>query len=66
MESFEDSLTSADKKNIQLKIYSLTDLQISGWGDIYPELSLMVNFKVAHDENQILGKLIDYWPDEGY
>ena len=66
MESFEDSLTSADKKNIQLKIYSLTDLQISGWGDIYPELSLMVNFKVGHDENQILGKLIDYWPDEGY
>lgn len=36
------------------------------WGDLNPELRLMVIYNADKSEEKVLGSIVDYWPDDGY
>jgi predicted phosphodiesterase len=66
MESVSDSLKGYENKQIPLSILSKTDMTVSRWGDIKPELIITITYKYKTGEYTIHGGAIEYSPNEDY
>jgi predicted phosphodiesterase len=64
MEPIFGTLDSDEIEQLSLKIYTNTDITISPWGDIMPELILQAIYIDQFGEHTTEGATIGYWPDE--
>ncbi|MCD6115544.1 metallophosphoesterase family protein [bacterium] len=64
MDTVEGILHKNDKMEIPLQIFSETDMTISNWGDIKPDLRLEISYTISGIKKKITGGRIEYWPDD--
>lgn len=62
MDDFVGVLDGRENKQIIVKIYSRTNITISQWGEITPELVLKVNYKDKSGDKTVEGGMIGFWP----
>ena len=60
MESVTGILKAGEALDLKLKIYGRSTLTVSKWGDLKPELRLMVDYKTRSFNGTIIGKLLEY------
>jgi len=65
MDTYSGVLQGNEKKQIPLSIYSKSNITISGWGDISPDLRLQLIYKYQSKEWRVDGGAFEYWPGEG-
>jgi hypothetical protein len=67
MTEYSGVLNGNKSVQVPLSVYTKTDITISPWGDITPDLLLQVIYTDQFGEKLIEGGRIGYWPDEdGY
>ncbi len=64
METYLDTLKSNEKKRAFFYIKRLKPIQISEWGEFSPELRLKLIYKQGTKTDTIVGKPVNYWPDD--
>ncbi len=64
MKPYADTLHYSEKKSVLLNIFRKKEINISSWGELSPELRLLFIYYYQGREDTIIGKSIDYWPDE--
>lgn len=62
MDVFTGVLDGKENKQIMVKIYSRTNITISQWGEITPELALKVIYKDQSVKKTVEGGMIGFWP----
>jgi len=60
MESVTGLLKAGENLDITLKIFGRSTLTVSKWGDLQPELRLIVEYKTKSFKGEIKGKLLEY------
>lgn len=65
MDTYSGVLQGNEKKQIPLSIYSKSNITISGWGDISPDLRLHMIYQNQSREWRVDGGALEYWPGEG-
>jgi predicted phosphodiesterase len=66
MEPIFGIIEGDEPEQVSLKIYTNTDITISPWGDITPELILQAKYTDEFGEKVSEGATIGYWPEEDY
>lgn len=64
MKQFSGMLESNENKKVPIKIYSKTDITISPWGEIKPELILEAIYTDQFGKKIVEGSTIGYWPND--
>ncbi len=64
METYVDTLKSNERKSAFFYIKRLKPIQISEWGEFSPELRLKLIYKQGTITDTIIGKPVNYWPDD--
>jgi len=60
MESVSGILKAGEGQDLKLKIFGRSTLTVSKWGDLKPELRLIVEYKTRLFKGEIKGKLLEY------
>ena len=58
MDSYSGVLVPGEELDIELKILSKTDMQVSGWGEIDPPFRMVADYKQGAIEGTLQGKLL--------
>ncbi len=66
MDSVSGVLKGHEQKQIQLSIFSRSDITVSRWGNIKPEIILTVNYTHRSKDYVIHGGALEYWPGGDY
>ena len=66
MEAVSGSLNKNSNLDVSLKVYRHAPITIDQWGNITPELRLMVKYETTFGEENIIGGSVEYWPKDEY
>ncbi len=64
MDYYRDTLKAGSLLKTRLKIFRKKDVIVSPWGEIKPELRLMMIYEYAGKRDTIIGGAVEYWPPE--
>jgi len=67
IEPIKGVLGKGQALNVPVNIFNRNgDLILSRWGDIKPELRLIAKYSTSNTTEEVMGSIIDYWPDDDY
>ncbi len=64
MEPYHDTLKAGSAIKVKLKIFRKKDVTVSPWGELEPELRLMMIYEYSGKTDTITGGAIHYWPPQ--
>jgi predicted phosphodiesterase len=62
MDPYSDTLRSGTEKNVFLNIFRKKTVTVSPWGEIEPELRLIMIYEYRGKKDTIMGGAVHYWP----